>query len=36
MNVDEFRRPGSRFLTGKDEVPGGLEGTTGDNWIRQR
>jgi hypothetical protein len=36
MNLDELRRPGSRLPTGKDDVPGCLEWTTGDDWIRQR
>ena len=36
MNLDEFSRPGSRFPMGKDDVPGCLEWTTGDDWIMQR
>jgi hypothetical protein len=36
MNLDEFRRPVNVLPTGKDDVPGCLEWTAGDDWIRQR
>jgi hypothetical protein len=36
MNLDEFRRPGSRLPAVKEDVPGCLEWTTGDDWIMQR